>query len=202
MPAKAVPLNAVVRVRCERIALDGVVINGRSTVNQAPITGESLPVDKAEGDSVFAGTINEAGSLEYRVTAEASHSTLARIIRGRIGAGQPRPPSASLTSSPGSTRPSCSASRCWWQSVPPLAFGGAWMDWIYKALVLLVIACPCALVISTPVTIVSGLAAAARKGILVKGGWYLEGAQSLPRSRSTRPARSRTANPPRRTSWC
>ena len=181
MPAKAVPLNAVVRVRPgERIALDGVVINGRSTVNQAPITGESLPVDKAEGDNVFAGTINEAGSLEYRVTAEASHSTLARIIHAVESAQGSRAPTQRFVDQFARIyTPVVFAVALLVAIVPPLAFDGAWMDWIYKALVLLVIACPCALVISTPVTIVSGLAAAARKGILVKGGVYLEEGRKL-----------------------
>jgi Cd2+/Zn2+-exporting ATPase len=181
MPATAVPLEAVVRIRPgERIALDGVVISGRSTVNQAPITGESLPVDKAEGDNVFAGTINEAGSLEYRVTAEASHSTLARIIHAVESAQGSRAPTQRFVDQFARIyTPAVFAVALLVASVPPLAFGGAWMDWIYKALVLLVIACPCALVISTPVTIVSGLAAAARKGILVKGGVYLEEGHKL-----------------------
>jgi len=181
MPAKAVPLGAVVRLRPgERIALDGVVTSGRSTVNQAPITGESLPVDKAEGDSVFAGTINEAGSFEYRVTAEASHSTLARIIHAVESAQGSRAPTQRFVDQFARIyTPSVFAVAFLVAIVPPLAFDGAWMDWIYKALVLLVIACPCALVISTPVTIVSGLAAAARKGILVKGGVYLEEGRKL-----------------------
>ncbi|HRO23556.1 MAG TPA: heavy metal translocating P-type ATPase, partial [Promineifilum sp.] len=181
MPAKAVPLEAVVRVRPgERIALDGVVINGRSTVNQAPITGESLPVDKAEGDNVFAGTINEAGSFEYRVTAEANHSTLARIIHAVESAQGSRAPTQRFVDQFARIyTPAVFAVALLVAIVPPLALGGAWMDWIYKALVLLVIACPCALVISTPVTIVSGLAAAARKGILVKGGVYLEEGRKL-----------------------
>jgi Cd2+/Zn2+-exporting ATPase len=181
VPAKTVPLEAVVRVRPgERIALDGVVINGRSTVNQASITGESLPVDKAEGDSVFAGTINEAGSFEYRVTAEANHSTLARIIHAVESAQGSRAPTQRFVDQFARIyTPAVFAVALLVAIVPPLAFGGAWMDWIYKALVLLVIACPCALVISTPVTIVSGLAAAARKGILVKGGVYLEEGRRL-----------------------
>jgi Cd2+/Zn2+-exporting ATPase len=181
VPAKTVPLEAMVRVRPgERIALDGVVISGRSTVNQAPITGESLPVDKGEGDSVFAGTINEAGSLEYRVTAEAKHSTLARIIHAVESAQGSRAPTQRFVDRFARIyTPVVFAVALLVAIVPPLAFDGAWMDWIYKALVLLVIACPCALVISTPVTIVSGLAAAARKGILVKGGVYLEEGRKL-----------------------
>jgi len=181
MRANAVPLRAVVRVRPgERIALDGVVTSGRSTVNQAPITGESLPVDKAKGDSVFAGTINEAGSFEYRVTAEANHSTLARIIHAVESAQGSRAPTQRFVDQFARIyTPGVFAIALLVGIVPPLAFGGAWMDWVYKALVLLVIACPCALVISTPVTIVSGLAAAARKGILIKGGVYLEEGRKL-----------------------
>lgn len=181
MPAKAVQPGAVVRLRPgERIALDGVVTSGRSTVNQAPITGESMPVDKAEGDSVFAGTINETGSFEYRVTAEASHSTLARIIHAVESAQGSRAPTQRFVDQFARIyTPTVFAVALLVAFVPPLAFGAAWLDWIYKALVLLVIACPCALVISTPVTIVSGLAAAARKGILIKGGIYLEEGRKL-----------------------
>ena len=181
LPVEAVPLHAVVRARPgERIALDGVVIDGRSTVNQAPITGESLPVDKGEGDSVFAGTINEAGSLEYRVSAEATHSTLARIIHAVESAQGSRAPTQRFVDQFARIyTPAVFAVAMLLAIGPPLAFGGAWLDWIYKALVLLVIACPCALVISTPVSIVSGLVAAARHGILVKGGVHLEGGRKL-----------------------
>jgi len=181
MPAGNVPQEAVVRVRPgERIALDGMVIGGRSTVNQAPITGESLPVDKAEGDTVFAGTINAAGSFEYRVTAAANHSTLARIIHAVESAQGSRAPTQRFVDRFARIyTPVVFAVALLVAIVPPLVFGGAWMDWMYKALVLLVIACPCALVISTPVTIVSGLAAAARKGIIVKGGVYLEEGRKL-----------------------
>lgn len=176
MPAKNVPLSAIVRLRPgERIALDGVVTSGHSAVNQAPITGESLPVDKAVGNQVFAGTINETGSFEYRVTAEASNSTLSRIIHAVESAQGSRAPTQRFVDQFARIyTPAVFAFAMLVAVVPPLVFGAAWLDWIYKALVLLVIACPCALVISTPVTIVSGLAAAARKGILIKGGVYLE----------------------------
>lgn len=181
MPAKAVAVGALVRLRPgERIALDGLVTVGRTTVNQAPITGESLPVDKAEGDSVFAGTINEAGSIEYRVTTEASHSTLARIMHAVESAQSSRAPTQRFVDRFARIyTPSVFAAALLVAVVPPLAFGAGWLDWVYKALVLLVIACPCALVISTPVTIVSGLAAAAHKGILIKGGVYLEEGRKL-----------------------
>jgi Cd2+/Zn2+-exporting ATPase len=180
-PAKAVSVGAVVRLRPgERIALDGMVTGGRTTVNQAPITGESMPADKTVGDSVFAGTINGAGSLEYRVTTEASHSTLARIMHAVESAQGSRAPTQRFVDRFARVyTPSVFAAALLVALVPPLAFGAAWMDWVYRALVLLVIACPCALVISTPVTIVSGLAAAAHKGILVKGGVYLEEGRKL-----------------------
>ena len=181
VPAKQVAVGATVRLRPgERIALDGVVTQGHSTVNQAPITGESLPVDKAEGDSVFAGTINQTGSFEYRVTAEASHSTLSRIIHAVESAQGSRAPTQRFVDQFARIyTPVVFLLALLTAVIPPLLFAGAWMDWIYKALVLLVIACPCALVISTPVSIVSGLAAAARKGILVKGGVYLEEGRKL-----------------------
>jgi Cd2+/Zn2+-exporting ATPase len=179
--ARNVELGAVVRIRPgERIGLDGEVIAGNSTVDQAPITGESLPVEKAEGDKVFAGTINQAGSLEYRVTAAASHSTLARIIHAVEAAQGARAPTQRFVDSFSRIyTPAVFIVALAVAVVAPLFFGGIWFDWIYRALVLLVVACPCALVISTPVTIVSGLAAAARKGILIKGGVYLEMGEKL-----------------------
>jgi len=179
--AKSVSINAVVRLKPgERIGLDGVVSAGRSTMNQAPITGESLPVDKAPGDAVFAGTINESGSIEYRVTALASDTTLARIIHAVSEAqGSKAPTQRFVDQFARVYTPVVFALAVAVSVLPPLSAGGVWHDWIYKALVLLVIACPCALVISTPVTIVSGLTAAARKGILIKGGSYLERGRKL-----------------------
>ncbi|KVZ75925.1 heavy metal translocating P-type ATPase [Burkholderia ubonensis] len=179
--AAQVALGAVVRVKPgERIGLDGEVVDGRSTVNQAPITGESLPVEKAAGDTVFAGTINESGSFEYRVTAVASNTTLARIIHAVEEAQGAKAPTQRFVDQFARVyTPIVFAIALLVAVAPPLVAGGAWHEWIYRALVLLVIACPCALVISTPVTIVSGLAAAARRGILVKGGVYLEEGRKL-----------------------
>ncbi|ABF12806.1 MULTISPECIES: heavy metal translocating P-type ATPase [Cupriavidus] len=179
--AKAVAVGSRIRVKPgERIALDGQVIEGRSTVNQAPITGESLPVEKIEGDPVFAGTINESGSFEFRVTAAANASTLARIIHAVEAAQGSRAPTQRFVDQFARLyTPVVFAVALAVAVLPPLVFGGPWLDWIYKALVLLVIACPCALVISTPVSIVSGLAAAARHGILIKGGVYLEEGRKL-----------------------
>ncbi|ABA48564.1 cadmium-translocating P-type ATPase [Burkholderia pseudomallei 1710b] len=179
--AAQVALGAIVRVKPgERIGLDGEIVAGRSTVNQAPITGESLPVEKTEGDAVYAGTINEAGSFEYRVTAVASNTTLARIIHAVEEAQGTKAPTQRFVDSFARVyTPIVFAIALVVAIAPPLVLDGAWRDWIYRALVLLVIACPCALVISTPVTIVSGLAAAARRGILVKGGVYLEQGRRL-----------------------
>jgi len=179
--AKGVAIGSRVRVKPgERLALDGEVLDGRSTVNQAPITGESLPVEKAPGDSVFAGTINESGSFEFRVTAAASNSTLARIIHAVEAAQGSRAPTQRFVDQFARWyTPAVFAVALAAAIVPPLVLEGAGLDWVYKALVLLVIACPCALVISTPVSIVSGLAAAARRGILIKGGVYLEEGRKL-----------------------
>ncbi|WP_392892329.1 heavy metal translocating P-type ATPase [Pseudomonas migulae] len=178
---KTIDLGARVRVRPgERIGLDGEVVSGNSTIDQAPITGESLPVEKTLGDKVFAGTINQAGSLEYSVTAVASHSTLARIIHAVEQAQGARAPTQRFVDQFSKIyTPAVFALALAVAVIPPLFMGAVWFDWIYRALVLLVVACPCALVISTPVTIVSGLAAAARKGILVKGGVYLESGYKL-----------------------
>ena len=180
---KAIAPGAVVRVKPgERIALDGEIVAGRSSVDQAPITGESLPVDKTIGDAVFAGTINQAGSLDYRVTAAASNTTLARIIHAVEEAQGTKAPTQRFVDQFARVyTPIVFAIALAVALVPPLLFGGMWHEWVYKALVMLVIACPCALVISTPVTIVSGLAAAARKGILIKGGAYLEQGRKLSR---------------------
>ncbi|WP_223531453.1 heavy metal translocating P-type ATPase [Pseudomonas sp. GL-R-19] len=179
--AKSIGLGARVRVRPgERIGLDGEVLSGRSTIDQAPITGESMPVEKTVGDKVFAGTINQAGSLEYEVTAAADNSTLARIIHAVEQAQGARAPTQRFVDSFSKIyTPVVFVLALVVAVIPPLFMGALWFDWIYRALVLLVVACPCALVISTPVTIVSGLAAAARKGILVKGGVYLEGGYKL-----------------------
>ncbi|NWC93530.1 MULTISPECIES: heavy metal translocating P-type ATPase [unclassified Pseudomonas] len=178
---KIIEIGAIVRVRPgERIGLDGEVTSGQSTIDQAPITGESLPIEKTVGDKVFAGTINQAGSLEYKVTAAANNSTLARIIHAVEQAQGARAPTQRFVDSFSKIyTPAVFIFALGVALIPPLFMGGVWFDWIYRALVLLVVACPCALVISTPVTIVSGLAAAARKGILIKGGVYLEGGYKL-----------------------
>jgi Cd2+/Zn2+-exporting ATPase len=181
MPVKSVELGAIVRIKPgERVPLDGVVTAGNSTINQAPVTGESIPVDKAVGDAVFAGTINETGALEFKVTAAANNSTLARIIHAVEQAQGTRAPTQRFVDRfAGVYTPVVFALALAVVVLMPLLTSVTWMDAAYKALVLLVIACPCALVISTPVTVVSGLAAAAKKGILIKGGVHLETARKL-----------------------
>lgn len=157
------------------IPLDGVVAVGESAVNQAPITGESVPVDKKPGDAVFAGTINGEGSLEVRVTKAAGDTTLARIIRLVAEAQEQKAPTQRFVDVFARYyTPAVTAVALLIFLVPPLFLDGEWSVWLYRACVLLIIACPCALVISTPVSIVAGLTALARRGVLVKGGAHLE----------------------------
>ncbi|MBU0589195.1 MAG: cation-translocating P-type ATPase [Gammaproteobacteria bacterium] len=181
MSAAGVALQAIVRVKPgARIALDGVVTAGYSAVNQAPVTGESMPVDKVAGDTVFAGTINGTGALEVRVTAAASNTTLARIIRAVEQAQSSRAPTQQFVDKFAAVyTPAVFALAVAVALLTPWLMGVSWTEALYKALVLLVIACPCALVIATPVTVVSGLASAARRGILIKGGVHLEGAHAI-----------------------
>ena len=181
VPVASVAVGDTLRVRPgERVPMDGVVTEGLTSIDQAPVTGESIPVDKAVGDPVFAGTINQTGSFELRVSAPASDSTLARIIHAVEQAQATRAPTQRFVD-----RFAAVYTPAVFVIALAVALLGPWLlDWswtqaIYKALVLLVIACPCALVISTPVSIVSGLAAAARRGILIKGGIHLEGARKL-----------------------
>ena len=179
--ASAVAIGDVVRVRPgERLPLDGTVLSGESAINQAPITGESLPVDKGPGDEVFAGTINQGGALEIQVTAPASLSTLARIIQAVEEAQASRAPIQRFVDRFAARyTPAVFVVALAVALLAPPLLGFTPMQAIYKALVLLVIACPCALVIATPVTVVSGLATAARRGIIIKGGLYIEEARKI-----------------------
>tara|TARA_R110002096_G_scaffold434832_5_gene658267 strand:- start:73569 stop:75695 length:2127 start_codon:yes stop_codon:yes gene_type:complete len=159
----------------ERFALDGIIVEGSSDVDQAPITGESERVPKDEGDEVFAGTINGNGSLEVRSTKLASDTTLAHVIEMVGEARKDRSNSERWVERFARIyTPVVFAAAALVALGPPLLLGQSFEPWIYRALVLLVIGCPCALVIATPVAIVAGLAAAARNGVLVKGGQYLE----------------------------
>lgn len=176
MPAAEVAVGTHFVVKPgERIPLDGRVASGRSAVNQAPITGESVPVAKDAGAEVFAGTINGDGALEIESTKAAEDTTLARIIR-MVKEAQGRRAQAEqwVERFARIYTPAVILLAIAIFLVPPLALGADWAEWFYRALVLLVIACPCALVISTPVSIVAALAASARQGVLVKGGVFIE----------------------------
>ncbi|NLZ10315.1 MAG: cation-translocating P-type ATPase [Alcaligenaceae bacterium] len=178
---KTVAPGAIVRVKPGvRVPLDGVIVAGATSVDQSPVTGESIPVDKAIGDAVFAGTINATGMVEVQVSAAANGTLLARIIHAVEQAQGSRAPTQQFVDRFAAIyTPSVFTLALAVCLLTPWLMGWAWMQAIYKALVLLVIACPCALVISTPMTVVSGLAAAARRGILIKGGVYLEGARKI-----------------------
>ena len=176
-----IALGSTVRIRPgERVPLDGTVTQGNSAINQAPVTGESIPVDKGLGDPVFAGTINETGELTFTVTAMATDTTLARIIEAVEQAQGTRAPTQRFVDRFAAIyTPAVFLLAVAMAVLTPWLMDWTWLQALYKALVLLVIACPCALVISTPVTVVSALASAARRGILIKGGTYLEDARKV-----------------------
>ncbi|MBI2791828.1 MAG: heavy metal translocating P-type ATPase [Gammaproteobacteria bacterium] len=174
-------INDVVWVKPgERIPLDGILIKGQTTVNQAPITGESLPIDKNVDDALYAGTLNEYGSIEFRVTANLNQTLLSRIIHAVEEAQTQRAPTQQFVDKFAKYyTPLMVILALIVGLLPPFLLNEPITPWVYKALVLLVIACPCALVISTPITIVSGLASLAKQGILIKGGVYLENGHKL-----------------------
>ncbi|WP_431288311.1 heavy metal translocating P-type ATPase [Roseateles chitinivorans] len=160
--------------------LDGRLLTGRSSLNEAALTGEAMPVDKAPGDGLLAGSINGDGLLEMEITAAKGHTLLDRMAAAVQQAQSQRAPTQAFIDRFARVyTPAVVLVAVALAVLPPLLGLGTWSDWIYKGLVLLVIACPCALVISTPVTVVSGLASAARRGILIKGGLYLERARQL-----------------------
>lgn len=181
VPVSEVAVDEIIVIRPgQKIPLDGVVLIGNSAVNQAPITGESIPVDKEPGAEVFAGSINEQGVLEVRVTKLVEDTTLARIIHAVEEAQSSRAPSQTFVDKFSRIyTPAVAAMALLVIVIPPLLGLGTWGEWFYRALAMLVIACPCALVISTPVSIVSGLAGAARGGVLIKGGAHLENAGAV-----------------------
>ena len=176
VPAEAVDVGDVVVVRPgERIPVDGDVVGGESAVDESPITGESIPVDKRTGDEVYAGTVLEGGYLEIEATAAGDETTLSRVVELVEHAESRRTDAERFVDRfAGYYTPIVVALAIATALVPPIALGGAWGTWFVRGLTLLVIACPCAFVISTPVTVVSGLTSAARNGVLVKGGDHLE----------------------------
>ena len=174
--ADSLAKGATVLVRPgDRMPADGLVLDGESSVDQAPVTGESTPVFKRSGDTVFAGTINGEAALKVRVTAAAEDNTIARVVRLVEEAQESKAPTERFIDrfsryyTPGVVVVAALVAV-----VPPLAFGAVWTDWIYKGLAILLIGCPCALVISTPAAIAASLSAGARRGLLIKGGAVLE----------------------------
>ena len=181
VPAADLAVDSIILVRPgDRIAADGVVVDGHSQVDEAPVTGESVPRSKGVGDTVFAGTINTDAVLRVRVTATAADNTITRVIRLVEEAQESKAPTERFIDR---------FSRYYTPGVlvigalvavlPPLLLGGDWAEWIYKALAILLIGCPCALVISTPAAIAAGLSAGARRGLLMKGGAVLEALRSI-----------------------
>lgn len=176
LPVEEVRLGDVIAVRPgERLPLDGRVVKGASAVNEAPITGESLPADKHEGDEVFAGSINQEGYLEIETTKRSQETTLAKIVQLVEEAEAQKAPSERFVEQFGRVyTPTVVAVAAGVAVVPPLIFAAPFTEWFLRAITLLVIACPCALLISTPVSVISAITSAARHGVLIKGGKHLE----------------------------
>ncbi len=179
--AHAVDIDEIVVVKPgDKIPLDGIVVNGTSSVNQATITGESIPITKIEGDNVFAGTLNEEGYLEVKVTKRSDETVISKIIE-LVKDSQKRKSKteAFIDRFANYYTPTVIGLAVLVATVPPFIFGLNFDTWFYRALVLLVVSCPCALAISTPVSMVSGITAGTRNGVLIKGGEYVEEMQNI-----------------------
>ncbi|MEH6719991.1 MAG: heavy metal translocating P-type ATPase [Aurantimonas endophytica] len=176
VPGDSLAVGSTILVRPgDRVPADGTVVEGSGEVDEAPVTGESVPKRKAVGDPVFAGTVNAGSVLRVRVTAAASDNTIARIVRLVEEAQESKSPTERFIDRFSKVyTPAVLVVGALVAMVPPLAFGGDWGEWIYKGLAILLIGCPCALVISTPAAIAAGLSAGARRGLLMKGGAVLE----------------------------
>ncbi len=177
VPAESLQIGSIILVRPgDRISADGVIVSGESAINEAPVTGESVPTQKNAGDSVFAGTVNGDAALRVRVTAAAADNTIARVVKLVEEAQESKAPTERFIDrfskyyTPGVVVVAALVAL-----VPPLIWGANWDEWIYKGLAILLIGCPCALVISTPAAIAASLSAGARRGLLLKGGAVLEG---------------------------
>ncbi|MCP8895011.1 cadmium-translocating P-type ATPase [Shinella daejeonensis] len=181
VPAETLPVGTVILVRPgDRISADGVILEGESTIDEAPVTGESTPVYKSVEDTVFAGTVNGDAALRIRVTAAAADNTIARVVRLVEEAQEAKAPTERFIDRFSRYyTPGVVAVAALVAIVPPLLFGAGWSEWIYKGLAVLLIGCPCALVISTPAAIAAALSAGARRGLLMKGGAVLEGLREL-----------------------
>ncbi|WP_303718313.1 heavy metal translocating P-type ATPase [Brevundimonas naejangsanensis] len=176
VPAETLAVGAVILVRPgDRVPADGTVLEGEGEIDEAPVTGESVPKRKMAGDPVFAGTINVGGVLRVKVTAAAADNTIARVVRLVEEAQESKSPTERFIDRFSTIyTPVVLVVGALVATVPPLVLGGAWSEWIYKGLAILLIGCPCALVISTPAAIAAGLSAGARRGLLMKGGAVLE----------------------------
>ncbi|GAB7388360.1 heavy metal translocating P-type ATPase [Bacillaceae bacterium] len=181
LPVEEIEIGDIMLVKPgEKIAMDGEVVKGSTTVNEAPVTGESLPAEKKAGDEVFAGTLNQAGAIEVKVTKRVQDTTIAKIIALVEEAQEQRAPSQAFVDRFAKYyTPAVVVLAVLIALVPPLFLGASWQPSIYNALALLIVACPCALVVSTPVAILSAIGNAARNGVLIKGGIHLENAGSL-----------------------
>jgi Cd2+/Zn2+-exporting ATPase len=181
VPAETLDVGAVILVRPGgRISADGVIVSGNSSIDEAPVTGESVPVNKGVDDTVFAGTVNGDAALRVRVTAAAQDNTIARVVKLVEEAQEKKAPTERFIDRFSKYyTPAVVLVAALVAVIPPIVMGADWSEWVYKGLAILLIGCPCALVISTPAAIAASLSAGARRGLLMKGGAVLEGLGKL-----------------------